>query len=522
MTRRVLVLGGGTMQIPALQAAARLGCELHVADGNPNCAGRALADVFHHVDLRNMDGLRKTARGIPSLSGVFTAGTDFSYSVACIAQDLGLPGTEPEVALACSNKGLMRMRLRQEGVPVPRFLIAREVPELPIDGLTLPLVCKPVDNMGSRGVQLVEDWAELAAAFLRARELSTSEEVIIEERITGQEYSVDGLVVNGELHVTGIAERHIFFPPYFVELGHSLPAELSRDEEAAIIEGFGSAVRALGIVEGAAKGDVFLEPGSPPRVTIGEIANRLSGGYMSGWTYPRASGVPLTECALRLALGDAPAPADLRPRFRKVAVERALYLPPGIIEHINDQPARALLHPNDDLFVLRRPGEHSVLPRNNVEKIANVIVADEDRRAAETRALRILDALQVRLDPSRRETHAFLHGDGWCSEWRRYDPRDEQLRTCLAAAVSPSEMTLSDGVFSLNRMDALEWIDDALPPRVPCRAASAVVRQLEHDGRIVWTDSSGPTDTLFWRAFVSAGYHGVQQLLWTGQREVPA
>src|SRR6056297_598399 len=117
--KRVLILGAGVMQLPALRWARRQGWEVYVADGNPAAAGAELADHFVPVDLTDIEGMVEAARKIhknKKLHGVFTAGTDFSYTVASVAEALQLPGIEPEVALNASHKDRMRKVFAAHGV----------------------------------------------------------------------------------------------------------------------------------------------------------------------------------------------------------------------------------------------------------------------------------------------------------------------------------------------------------------------------------------------------------------------
>src|SRR5512137_32158 len=98
----VLILGAGVMQEPAIRSAKELGWTVVVADGNPRAVAAPLADRFLPVDLKDREGLAASARGIRQelgLDGVFTAGTDFSASVAYVAAELGLPGLSLEAAI---------------------------------------------------------------------------------------------------------------------------------------------------------------------------------------------------------------------------------------------------------------------------------------------------------------------------------------------------------------------------------------------------------------------------------------
>ena len=78
--------------------------------------------------------------------------------------------------------------------------------------------------MGARGCRAARDAGELAEAIAAALPYSRSGRAIVEEYIDGPEFSIDALVDGGEIRIRGIADRHIFFAPYFVELGHTMPS----------------------------------------------------------------------------------------------------------------------------------------------------------------------------------------------------------------------------------------------------------------------------------------------------------
>ncbi len=227
-TTRILILGAGVMQLPALRWARQQGWEIYAADGNSSAPGVGLADHFVPVDLTDIEGMIAAAGEIHQengLHGVFTAGTDFSYTVARVAEALRLPGLPPAVALNASRKDKMRQVFAEHGVASPKFvkLTPEERPELALERLCLPLVVKPVDNMGARGIRRVDTADEYHRAVEAARRFSRAGIVIVEEYIEGPEFSIDALVVEDEIVFTGIADRHIFFPPYFIEMGHTIP-----------------------------------------------------------------------------------------------------------------------------------------------------------------------------------------------------------------------------------------------------------------------------------------------------------
>ncbi|MDR2767623.1 MAG: ATP-grasp domain-containing protein, partial [Treponema sp.] len=406
MVKRILILGAGIMQGPLIRCAKSMGLEAAVVDGDPRAPMAELATWFFPIDLKDKEKIASLAEGLAKkggLSGVVTAGTDFSLSVAHVAEKLGLPGVSAETALKASDKEKMRECFRAASLPSPDFVVLAEAPQKLRFGF--PVVVKPADNMGARGCRRADTEAELKAAFKDALEFSRSSRVIVEEYMEGPEFSLDAIVYQGEITICGFADRHIFFPPYFIEMGHTLPSNLEQSQKDAITDVFIRGIRALGIQNGAAKGDIKLTLKGP---MIGEIAARLSGGYMSGWTCPYASGADPVRAAICVALGVPP--QGLKPVRGWTSAERAFLSIPGIIRRIQGiDEARAVPHVKD-LFLVASPGLEMRFPENNVSKGGNVISAAPDRESAVAAAENAARCVLLQLEAPNPLTKAFLAG----------------------------------------------------------------------------------------------------------------
>jgi biotin carboxylase len=459
--KRLMILGAGVMQGPAIRIAKKMGLEVVAVDGNPAAPNAAAADRFYHIDLKDKEAIAALGASLQrngGLDGIMTAGTDFSASVAWAAGRLGLPGIPYEAALDASDKERMRRRFRQAGVPSPEFVVygeeggglpprsecrpercqAHKVPgtgapfyasplsggdprNAPLPSLqadassplptphsplpTFPVVVKPVDNMGARGCRRADNEQELAAALQDALAFSRSHRAIMETFMEGPEFSVDALVYRGRITICGLADRHIFFPPYFIEMGHTMPAALDPAEAGSLLAVFEAGVRALGIDNGAAKGDIKLTPSGP---MIGEIAARLSGGYMSGWTYPYASGVEVTAGAIRIALGLDP--GGLRPRRDWTCAERAFISIPGRVAAVEGIAEAQQTPAVRDIFFRVAEGSDITFPQNNVGKAGNILACAPARAAAVTAAETACRRILLPLEYPNRETEEFLWG----------------------------------------------------------------------------------------------------------------
>jgi biotin carboxylase len=289
-----------------------------------------------------------------------------------------------------------------------------------LETMIFPLVVKPVDNMGARGCRMVRSIDELLPALTSAAENSRSGRVIVEEYMEGPEFSLDALVYDGTLTICGFADRHIYYPPYFIEMGHTMPTAFGKKAVQEVISVFSRGVKALGLTCGAAKGDIKLTPNG---AMIGEIAARLSGGYMSGWTFPYASGLNLTKEALRVAAGERPkALEDARIPLhiadapftlydipcKSVCAERAWISISGAVKEITGVERAAKEPEVHDVFTRSGSGDEVSFPRNNVQKCGNVVALSKTRAKADAAALKAVRDVVIRLAPHNGRTDAFL------------------------------------------------------------------------------------------------------------------
>ncbi len=380
--KTVLIIGAGFLQVPVIKTAKRMGLNTLVLDGDQSAPGVILSDGFVHASTMDpTEALQKVKEflGQRTLDGVLTVGTDASLTVATLSEVYGLPGISVQTAIKATNKYEMRKALRKVGVAIPDFFEVERYHEAVeiFEKLNEDCVIKPLRNMGARGIRRVNREQDLKEAFDLALSFSKDSRVIMETYIHGFELSIDALVQNGEIFITGVADRIIEYDPYFVETGHVMPSALPRDWQERAEEVFKQAIRAVGIENGAAKGDIKI---NETECFIGEIAARLSGGFMSTYTYPLSSGVDLMENMVLLALGEPL--GDLTPQRHSVSIERAIIAAPGIIQSIDGIGEAKKISGVTDIFLRTQVGDKIKMPRNNLDKCGNVIVSAPTREEA--------------------------------------------------------------------------------------------------------------------------------------------
>jgi isopentenyl diphosphate isomerase/L-lactate dehydrogenase-like FMN-dependent dehydrogenase/biotin carboxylase len=395
MKKSIMIIGGGLLQIPVIQTAQKMGLNTIVTDYNPEAIGMKYADIPLVMSTRDIDGSVRAAKSqnqLTPISGVLTAGTDASMTVAAVANALDLPGIKFEDAEAATNKIKMRTRLTEHKVPCPKFYPVWSLAEAKTAAkkLGFPVVMKPSNNMGARGVMRVDDNNILADAFKFAKEASPNGEVLIEEFMQGPELSIDAVIYNNEITITGVADRIINYEPYFVEIGHTMPSNLPAQvlDEACNVMKMG--IKALGISMGAAKGDIKVTADGPK---IGELAARLSGGFMSAYTYPLSTGVDLMRAAIEIALGQEP--GNLEPIRNKVSIERAIITEPGIVKDIDGLEDALKIHGIAEIFLNVKKGDKVVKPRSNVEKAGHIISVANTLEEAEQAVAKCKEVLKI-------------------------------------------------------------------------------------------------------------------------------
>jgi hypothetical protein len=353
---------------------------------------------------------------------------------------------------------------------------------------------------------------------------SRSGRAILEAFMEGPEFSVDAIVYHGEITICGLADRHIFFPPYFIEMGHTMPTIIEPEKQGALLETFCEGVRALGLAGegsiGAAKGDIKLTPRGP---MIGEIAARLSGGYMSGWTYPYSSGALPIKAAILMAMGRAP--EGLKPVKNWTSAERAFISIPGTVKSIHGiEAARNAPHVRG-LFLRIGEGSAVNFPENNVTKCGNIISAAPDRKTAAEAAETAARSILVRLEPENTETAAFLETE------TVFPPPafqlSDELRAQLDTLPNENELNLVNNLvnphFVLTPFPELSdsgltdyagrTVEETLQAVRALTGLSLTYRQnpIESGKSVKFADTKSNSIFLgrsFWKALVRGGYQG--------------
>lgn len=299
-----MVLGAGPFQIPGIRKAVARGHEVVTVDNVPGNPGHRLAHASVHCSTTDAEGVLAAARDL-AVDGVCTFSSDVAVpTVAYVSRALGLSGPALAAARTTARKDRFRAFAARAGLAHPRHVAASRPEEAgeALRALSFPVVVKPVDSSGSRGVRRLDapDPAALQAAFAAAQRHARCGVVCVEELVGGTEVGGDAFVSGGRVAFAVVTEKHL---EGFVVRGHRLPGTLAPVDRARVVAEVGRWCEALGYTDGPVNFDVMV---SAERVVVLEMSARTGGNGIVALAR-RTTGVDLEEAVVDLALGTPPA-----------------------------------------------------------------------------------------------------------------------------------------------------------------------------------------------------------------------
>lgn len=301
--KKILILGAGALQLPAILESSRMGLETIVVDYDANAVGAKYADTFYNVSTLDTKAVLEVAEK-EHVSGIITICTDRPVNVvAKVGSKLGLNTISEQTALKATDKCAMRDALRDGNVPIPKYKKVKTFDEYlaALDEIGYPCICKPADNSGSRGVNYIESAnAAHEKIFQTAQENSINGSVLLEEYMVGPEVSVEVMAENGCIEVIQITDKITTGSPHFVEMGHTQPSRLPKETELAIIGVSKAAIVAINLKNGPAHVEVIVTKDGPKIVELGA---RLGGDYITTHLVPLSTGYNMVRANILIAMG---------------------------------------------------------------------------------------------------------------------------------------------------------------------------------------------------------------------------
>jgi biotin carboxylase len=231
----------------------------------------------------------------------------------------------------------MKCRFKEEGIPIPWFTLVESAEHLKEIAFQrdFPLIIKPVDRSGARGVFYLDDGCDLENLFNMSKELSFVGEVMVEEYLPGLQISTETVMYMGKAYTPGFADRNYeklkTYAPNIIENGGWMPSIATPEERDEVMELVEKAGLALGVTDGVVKGDVVITPDGAKMI---EMATRLSGGDFCESLIPLSCDVNIVEAAINIFTGKEPDLDKLEPKFHLGVANRYFFPPAGKLVNI--------------------------------------------------------------------------------------------------------------------------------------------------------------------------------------------
>ena len=315
MTRSILLLGGSAQQVVAIETAKRLGYRTILCDYLPDNPGQYVADVFYQESTTDRETVLEIAIK-ENIEGVLAYASDPASPVAAyVAEQLGLLTNPLSTVEGMSQKHLFRRHLKENGFPCPAsasFAPDDDLEEVwrSLQGFSLPIVVKPTDSSGSKGVSIVDSEQEFIDAVEAARKISKNDILIAEEYLEKSYPHVVGgdiFVVDGEVRFWGLMDCMRDAQADLIPTGKMAPTGLSETQLEAAKEILRTLVRSLGVRFGELNVEIIFGKNDVPYVL--ELGSR-AGGNMIPVQLSDMSGIDLVAANVLCAMGEQPERID--------------------------------------------------------------------------------------------------------------------------------------------------------------------------------------------------------------------
>lgn len=302
MKKKLAIIGASYLQLPLVNKAKEIGIEAICFAWEKGAVCKDICDKFYPISIIDKEAILKVCQE-EKIDGITTIASDTAVvTVNYVASRMGLRSNPDDYSEVTTNKYKMRQCFMDNGVPSPKFTLVDDEDHYQISHFRFPLIVKPTDRSGSRGVEKVLDPVQLEEAINRARKESFEHKAIIEEFVTGREISVESISNEGKHTILQITDKVTTGAPFFVELEHHQPSLLPEVIKNRVREIVLQALDALHITYGASHSELKITEDGDIRVI--EIGARMGGDFIGSNLVQLSTGYDFLKGVIEVALGD--------------------------------------------------------------------------------------------------------------------------------------------------------------------------------------------------------------------------
>lgn len=279
--KTLLFLDGSKLGVLAIEKAKSWGIRTIVANIYPkeNDAGKQVCDLPVDIDFSNVDAMEELIKK-EKIDGVMAGWTDSHLpKYAAICERVGFPayGTKKQFELF-TQKSLYKKLLDKYKIPtVEGYELTDTFDETTTDQIQYPVLVKPSDGSGSRGIKVCNNLEKLKEGYFYAKQFSETGEVITERYLTGDEVVAFWYIQDGEAYLTAVGnwhKKHYYAGVNAMGIGYTFPSNYINVYERDIVPKVKKMLKETGIMNGAMFFQFFMDRGIPK---VYDIGYRLTG-----------------------------------------------------------------------------------------------------------------------------------------------------------------------------------------------------------------------------------------------------
>ena len=305
--KKVLMLGGSLYQTYAIKEAVRLGYYVISCDYMPNNPGHRYSHEYHNVSTTDKEAVLALAQKL-NVDGIVAYASDpAAPTAAYVCEKLGLSTSPYRSVEILSNKDLFRDFLQEHGFNCPKAMGFSKYEDAlaHIDEFRMPVMVKPVDSSGSKGISKMLDKSQLQDFVEEALKYSCSKRFLIEEFIVkkGHQISGDAFSVEGKLvfHCLGNEFYDSNCDKDFAPLGECWPFQMDYKYIKDLVGQLQRLITLLNMKSTAYNVEAIV--GTDDKVYILELGAR-SGGSLIPQVTEYATGVNMVTYVIKAAMGE--------------------------------------------------------------------------------------------------------------------------------------------------------------------------------------------------------------------------
>lgn len=304
MQKKLMIIPGSWFQIPAVKYAKSRGYYVITCDYKPDNPAHRFSDEYHNVSSTDKDELLRVAREA-NVDGVLCFASDpAAPAAAYVAEQMGLPGNTYENICKFGFKHFWRDFLKSNGFNVPKAKSYKQFEDINLEEWSYPVMVKPVDSCGSKGISKALSKNEMKEAFDYALQYSLSKIIIVEEFVerVGPQIGGDGFFGTNRLEYVCYGDQVVDEGVNgYVPCGMTFPALLDDETKNKISNEIERACRLSGLSNLSFNLEVMI--GKDGKIYLMELGPR-NGGNCIPEVITQYSGVDMVGLAVEAAMGN--------------------------------------------------------------------------------------------------------------------------------------------------------------------------------------------------------------------------